>query len=464
LLTPVALGEEPTLTRGGTQARKFLDNFSETMTNTANMEARAMFLEGVHSKLLESSHAERAFEVSGIVAQKRRMDGLIELNARRVKRNQDYASLLRIVVFFFVLCSMVMVQRSAGSVFLATAPVVRMIHGDLDAEAFTITGPSEIYDYLDSFAGSVLEDSKCGDGVCDQNEYEYPGFGRFGCQDDCGKYSKTSLISVQLDDFLGASKTYNEKAAGGTWDLSKISRSYSPDYKWNLYSHTMGAYIFEHHQNVTGDKTVVEVPDGKLELRLFQTRQLHNVLDAAVIKARLMLEAKTLPERDDDIADFKYGDVREAIVAATVIAEDVKEHCVIKDAASFDWECLNYPEVDILYKALSSYGVAGSVTRPGNKAPETLVSVDHCKLLPFGLQGVKNATNKQHLKDASLRCSSARRHGDSDPISPARVSSAASPSSHESIIADAERAGDSELSAGGGTALVSLGIGVGVGV
>lgn len=31
-----------------------------------------MFLEGVHSKLLESSNAERAMEVSEIVAQKRR--------------------------------------------------------------------------------------------------------------------------------------------------------------------------------------------------------------------------------------------------------------------------------------------------------------------------------------------------------------------------------------------------------
>ena len=56
--------------------KKFLNLFTETMTNTANLEARAMFLEGVHSKLLESSNAERAWEVSEIVAQKRRMDAV----------------------------------------------------------------------------------------------------------------------------------------------------------------------------------------------------------------------------------------------------------------------------------------------------------------------------------------------------------------------------------------------------
>lgn len=244
------------------------------MTNTANLEARAMFLEGVHSKLLESSNAERAWEVSEIVAQKRRMDGLVELNNRRVQRNQDYAALLRITIFFFLLSSMVMVQRNAGDTFMATAPIVRTIQGDLDSEAFTISGPSEIYDFVENFAGSVLEDSKCGDGVCDQNEYEYPGFGRFGCQEDCGKYSKTSLITVQLDDFLAVSKNYNQKATNpsDTWDLSNIARSYSPDYKWNIYSYTMGAFIFEEHQNVTGYKAVVEVPDGKLELRLFQVQ------------------------------------------------------------------------------------------------------------------------------------------------------------------------------------------------
>lgn len=37
-----------------------------------------------------------------------------------------------------------------------------------------------------------------------------------------------------------------------------------------------------------------------------------------------MLEPKTLPERNDDIPDFKYGDVKEAIVAAAVIVDDIK--------------------------------------------------------------------------------------------------------------------------------------------
>ena len=185
-------------------------------------------------------------------------------------RTQNYSTLARMLLVLFVLAAMVLMQRKADLDFEATAPIQRKLHSDLDADSHTITGPSQIYDVLHMIAQEVLSDSKCGDGVCDMNEYEYPGFGRFGCEDDCGKYSKTSFLSVQLQDFLGNSAKYNEIQGGATWDLSKIKRSLSPGYKWNMFSHTMGAYIFEEHQNVTSNKVVVEVPDGNLELRLFQ--------------------------------------------------------------------------------------------------------------------------------------------------------------------------------------------------
>ena len=245
------------------QNKAFLSSFDETVSSNTNMEARALLLENIHCRLKAESYAETAHERSEFVAEKRRMDGLMALNARRVTRNQNYATLLRVVVFLFFFSCMALVQRQADVIFSTVDPLLRTMQGDLDAESGSVSGPDDVYAVLEAFAETVLEDSKCGDGVCDNNEYEYPGFGRFGCEDDCGKYAKTSLISVQLDDFLGGSSKFG-------WDLSKISRSASPNFKWNVYSDTMGDFIFEEHQAVSGYKEMVEVPDGKLELRLFQ--------------------------------------------------------------------------------------------------------------------------------------------------------------------------------------------------
>jgi hypothetical protein len=365
-----------------------------------------MILESIHCKLQTQTYTGLAEQPPEFVAEQRRMDGLIMLNARRVRRNQNYASLLCVLIFFFCFASMILVQRQSSIVYSAVKPLHEMLFGDLNSESLTITGPSEIYILLENFAGVLLRDSQCGDGICDQNEYEYQGFGRFGCQEDCGKYSKTTLITVHLQDFLQGSVKY------GGWDLSKISKSVSPEYKWNVFSHTMGAYILENHKSVTGFRETVEVPDGKFELRLFQTRQVHDVVDAVSVYKALKLVPTTLMERAADISDFSYGDAREAMAAATIVVQDVKEHCWIGDPTKYDPKCMEYPALDTLFKALGSYGVAGTVTmtKPGEKSPVTLASVSHCAFLPAGLQGVANATNKAAMKKSDQRCSdSARR-------------------------------------------------------
>ena len=394
-----------TLDRILCQDKCFLSPFNESLSSSSNLEARALLLEGIHTRLLEQSFADAPARQSETVEERRKLDGLVKLNARRVKRNQNYSSLLRVLALLFCLGAMVLVQRQTGMIFAATDPLVRVLQGDLDAESFTLSSPSEIYAMLDRLTRAVLRDAKCGDGVCEMNEFEFPGFGRFGCQADCGKYPKTSLITVHLKDFFSSSESY------GGWDLSKIRRSQSPGFKWNIYSDTMGGYIFQSHRNLNGDKEVVEVPDGRCELRLFQTHKLHDAVDADAIAAALMMVPTSLPSRSPDINDFKYGDAREALASATTVVQDVNAHCWIGgDPAKFDMNCLNHPVVDTLYKALASYGVEGSVTVPGTgKAARTLATVKLCGMLTAGLQGVANSTNKEDLKKASLRCTAARR-------------------------------------------------------
>ena len=71
------------------------------------------------------------------------------------------------------------------------------------------------------------------------------------------------------------------------------------------------------------------MPDGRCELRLFQTHKLHDAVDADTIAAALMMVPTSLPSRSPDINDFKYGDAREALASATTVVQDVNAHCWI---------------------------------------------------------------------------------------------------------------------------------------
>jgi hypothetical protein len=141
-----------------------------------------------------------------------------------------------------------------------------------------------------------------------------------------------------------------------------------------------------------------------------QTTKLHDAVDAVAVFNSMMLVPSTLPERADGLPDFAYGDPREAMAAATILLQDIKQHCFLGDPAKFDFKCMEYPAVDTLYKAMGGYGLSGSVTMAGKaKAPISLAVVSYCGFLPAGLQGVANTTNKEHLKANSLRCSEAQR-------------------------------------------------------
>ena len=141
-----------------------------------------------------------------------------------------------------------------------------------------------------------------------------------------------------------------------------------------------------------------------------QTTKLHDAVDAVAVFNSMMLVPTTLPERADRLPDFAYGDAREAMAAATILLQDIKQHCFLGDPAKFDFKCMEYPPVDTLYKAMGAYGLSGAVTMAGKgKAPISMAAVSYCAFLPAGLQGVANTTNKEHLKANSLRCSAADR-------------------------------------------------------
>ena len=64
---------------------------------------------------------------------------------------------------------------------------------------------------------------------------------------------------------------------------------------------------------------VLEVPDGELELQLYQTKKISDLLDITDITENRpfgpVFNEDTVPERVEGIPDVAYGDKREALAA-----------------------------------------------------------------------------------------------------------------------------------------------------
>eukprot|EP00897_Mesotaenium_endlicherianum_P009258 jgi/Mesen1/8360/ME000464S07760 len=62
-------------------------------------------------------------------------------------------------------------------------------------------GVPDIYSWLnDTIINTIYVDAVCGDGVCSSVE-EYPGFGNFGCQADCGYSARVTNVTVVFTPF-----------------------------------------------------------------------------------------------------------------------------------------------------------------------------------------------------------------------------------------------------------------------
>ncbi|KAK3268516.1 hypothetical protein CYMTET_22988 [Cymbomonas tetramitiformis] len=92
----------------------------------------------------------------------------------------------------------------------------------------------------------VWIDPECGDGICD-SPYEFPSFGRFGCQADCSAATDTRDVLIYLEaDF----DNLNIESAQLKEDLSKRVR-------WNVCSKSNGLPVvcwFEKDQRLDGLK------------------------------------------------------------------------------------------------------------------------------------------------------------------------------------------------------------------
>jgi hypothetical protein len=189
------------------------------------------------------------------------VDGLKALAEKRLQRRSDYYSTIVLFVFGCVFFATICMQMNASQGFSIENPLLRAYIGDLDAESYVINRAEDILDWLDTaVVGAAFEDAQCGNGQCEE-PFEYPGFGRFGCEADCGKYQKTSNIMLDFAEIAQVS-------ASQGWDWSKVPRRDRPVFTYNIWSDTMGDWLFEHPLVANG--TQVSTPHACRDLLLYR--------------------------------------------------------------------------------------------------------------------------------------------------------------------------------------------------
>ncbi|CAI5512458.1 unnamed protein product [Closterium sp. Naga37s-1] len=83
----------------------------------------------------------------------------------------------------------------------------------------TFAGTDDFYQWLNnSIIQTLWADFTCGDGTCNR-PFQYPAFGRFGCQADCGTFPNLTSVVVHL-----SSQLHTQQAAEqSSWNLCMVN-------------------------------------------------------------------------------------------------------------------------------------------------------------------------------------------------------------------------------------------------
>jgi hypothetical protein len=401
--------------------------------DTSKMFGRRVFM---LEKILNHKHANDKTVIKSCgrkeVVRQRQIDGLAHLVEHRLERSAHYSAAFCLTLFFVISCSVLIVQRDVEAAYQTEGALFYSVIGDLDLETAELTRADDFYDWLEgSLIDPIYEDPACGDGICDSPD-EYPGFGRFGCIPDCGRYKKTTLATVVLEDYFEYSKSvlgsfHADNGKASVWDMSTVidkEKDIHPDFRWNIWSDTMQDYIFAEHQKPTksGAPVKVVLPDGRHEVRFFQYRKVSEAIDVTAIFDQLLMLPNTLPKRTTP-TDHGYGDTREAISAGAIMMKQLNDYCYSGKQDPMPKECESaaniragtaIPTIDTKFKAMGSYGLRGTVTVPNPKSkekpppPTVLMKVDFCGILRNGTQGIKNRYNKINFQAAGMDCGKRR--------------------------------------------------------
>ena len=242
--------------------------------------------------------------------------------------------------------------------------------------AGTIPSNTLFYDWLGGVVTEMFPATICGNGICEYPD-EYPGFGRFGCVSDCGRYLQTTPIRI---DVISAWKS---KPGGldlpgfiiGAGDNANVNFSF------NIYSDTMQDYLFA--EDVTQYSALVDVPDGNLWLELYQTESLfHDTPTRDIIDYAQISQTSGLnPSKS---FDYQYGVPAEAIATVAQINRQLHQYCTIDNDGSAQFATCPavYDPQQFAAILRNRYGLAGNISVSQGTARKTVVSFPFCTLTP----------------------------------------------------------------------------------
>mmetsp|Transcript_40849 Transcript_40849/g.83567 ORF Transcript_40849/g.83567 Transcript_40849/m.83567 type:complete len:1272 (-) Transcript_40849:1118-4933(-) len=384
--------------------RQMLDEDTDHQTATA---VRLEKLDRILTEKSQNGLVTIDPAVKQSLIREKQIDGLMHRVEDRLDRTHHYHSCLALTVFITFFVIVMTLQNDVRMAYSIESTMLNSVIGSLDTETFALKSTDEFYEWFGSeLVDRVFRDPICGDGICEQ-PHEFPSVGRFGCQLDCGLFLQSTSISIKLETF-----PMWTKLAQGQWDLSKVKRRVTPQFKWNLFSHTLGEFLFDEDQ--LPDITVVtDVPDGKLTLHMYQTEIISTQVDEKSIYDYLYMTQATLPTRQAK-SDFDYGDKREAIASGSILLKQLFDYCwggsmSMDDLDSFDMGCVTYPDQDTQIRVFGSYGLQGQITTAnGTRDKTVLADVGFCGFVPNGVEGIRNTANKAWIQEASVDCGARR--------------------------------------------------------
>ena len=352
---------------------------------------------------LKSANQDSSFE--------EKLTGLQHIVENRIENASAYFRLFLVLIFFIVYTFVLFEQRPITDMFRTETALLARLLNDLPetgmdgyfregaAAVGYVTEVEELYDWLQNIiVENIFTDPVCGDGICDSPK-EYPGFGRFGCEKDCGKYQKTTTLRVDLTTFVGSSPA--------DWDISSIPYSQKFNFQYNIYSHTLQEFMWEKDQDATLNPIVsIDVPDGKLTLHLYQASKLARNAESGAA-SDLRMNAGDFLVHNDSASPVEYGDSAEVLMFARTVTRGLQDACW-ETAAKISGApagCDKFDWWDSYIRAMGGYGLAGTVSiSAGRAGSEVLADIPFCGVLPKGIEGFAVHENKALLLEAQTEC------------------------------------------------------------
>ena len=151
------------------------------------------------------------------------------LYKKRIKRRSHYLDLFAFLLYSCLYLAILFLQRQSYSAYEVNFTMVNSFVPQDDGQPATAMGSTEsIYLWLQGLLEDMWSDPVCGDGTC-EFPYEFPSYGRFGCQADCGQLGTNEPDAAQLRieiyaDFshYSSSLSATELMVKTTWNLCPV--------------------------------------------------------------------------------------------------------------------------------------------------------------------------------------------------------------------------------------------------